>query len=404
MPKLVPLDIAGGIPATSDTGEWIEVCISVPTRPAFSDDDILVWLPVKCLLRCRSVCKAWRAMVLDPLFVHAHLQRSASKWEQDPSLIITPITFGRLLRGPGNTDFGREFKYLCYFAHCDGLVLAPTDANLYLFNPATRDSITLPNSHRNDLQYPMRACHCAGLGLDPRTGKYKVVQAFYRVFAAGLRKMGMETFTVNNGDACRARPRRVYSIMDDPPYPIVRWQAGQTVKGFMFWRIDRDVGGYYYRQPAAPFGLLCISLADEKFGVTRLPDSLDPALDDDSFSFQAAPWLHGREQELWLMACTGNESVTIWIMPVDDDGGQGHWERRYSIPVMSLTYPMALVGSRMLLRNRGSLSRYDLATSEHTFLCELDLMRYQGRRRHWKNVWNFFVLPYTESLVQITSA
>jgi hypothetical protein len=39
------------------------------------------------------------------------------------------------------------------FAHCDGLVLAPTDTKLYLFNPATGDAITLPESHRNNLRH-----------------------------------------------------------------------------------------------------------------------------------------------------------------------------------------------------------------------------------------------------------
>ncbi|WVZ79002.1 hypothetical protein U9M48_026633 [Paspalum notatum var. saurae] len=269
---------------------------SVPKLPdEILVQEILVRLPVKCLVRCRSVCKAWRSMVLDPLFVCAHLGHSASKWEQDPSLIINPITYGRLLRGPGNTvtpddfsnhirfyqwqqnafsngraarflhskDFGSEFKYLCYFAHCDGLVLAPTDANLYLFNPTTRDSITLPNTHES-----LPLCRSR-----PRSSHRQV---------QGLRKMGMEVFTVNNGDGGGVWEEAV----DDPPYPI--------------------------------------SLADEKFGVTRLPDSLDPALDDDSFAFQAASWLHGREQELWLMARTSIESVAIWTMPVDDDGGQGH--------------------------------------------------------------------------------
>jgi hypothetical protein len=40
--------------------------------PELSDEmivEILVRLPVKFLLRCRAVCKAWRAIVNDPLFV-----------------------------------------------------------------------------------------------------------------------------------------------------------------------------------------------------------------------------------------------------------------------------------------------------------------------------------------------
>ena len=49
------------------------------------------------------------------------------------------------------TDLDGEFSSICYFAHFDGLVLVPTDTNVYVFNPATRDVVTLPESSRNVL-------------------------------------------------------------------------------------------------------------------------------------------------------------------------------------------------------------------------------------------------------------
>jgi hypothetical protein len=109
-----------------------------------------------------------------------------------------------------------------YSMHCDGLVFAPTDSSLYLFNPATRDAITLPSSRRNNLRAGGGAsCYCAGLGLDPRTGKYKVVQAFYRSLDpdTGMgTDMGMEVFTVAGDDGGGWR-----EITSNPPYPAKRF-------------------------------------------------------------------------------------------------------------------------------------------------------------------------------------
>ncbi|KAG2643882.1 hypothetical protein PVAP13_2KG353500 [Panicum virgatum] len=270
----------------------------VPELPDEIVVEILVRLPVKSLVRCTSVCKAWQAVVSDPVFIRAHLRSSASRCEQDPAFLITPITFDRL--DPGETtprtfssrisfyqwqqcatnggkaarfkhakDFAGEFNRFCYFAHCDGLVLALTDTKLYLFNPATRDAITLPDSERNE-RNGARGCHCAGLGRDPRTGKYKVVQAFFLAIYAGfltnVHLVGMEVLTVGGDGVWR-------ETMTRPPYPVWNWQTGIHIKGFMYWRIDD-----YHNEGPVPRGLLRLSLADEKFSVTGLPESLDPAL------------------------------------------------------------------------------------------------------------------------------
>jgi hypothetical protein len=129
--------------------------------------------------------------------------------------------------------------------------------------------------------------------------------------------------------------------------------------------------------------------------------------------------LHG-QGELCLTTRTGDDvsSVTIWMMPVhkdDDDLAMGHaqWELRYSIPLglpphRRLCRLMALVagGTRILLWSDRfhSLREYDLATSKLSTVCEMDRMRYQGRRtRKWKNLWSFNFVPYTKSLLRIGS-
>ncbi|KAF0934809.1 hypothetical protein E2562_028818 [Oryza meyeriana var. granulata] len=223
--------------------------------------------------------------------IRAHLRHSASKWEQSHCFIISPDTLDRepgerclyqLQRGtcPNKNvatplhakDFHRHFN-TPLFMHCDGLVLSMTETRLYLFNPATRDAITLPDSFRNNLG-GKDCCYCAGLGLDPRTGKYKTVQALYRSMDP-VTKMGMEVFTIACDDGGTWR-----KMMNNPPYPAKRFQTALAVSGF-------DHVLPHRRGPC--------SLEEEEFGITGLPPGLDL---DNAFRLDV---LHGRD--LCVTAC-----------------------------------------------------------------------------------------------------
>ncbi|CAL4971682.1 unnamed protein product [Urochloa decumbens] len=389
--------------------------------PELSDEivhDILVRLPVKTILQCKAVCKAWRAIISDPLFTRAHLRWSASRCEQNPCLIVSPHTLDRVIRGEDwpttfsnhirfyqwqqdasmatlvhEKDFGNEFRSVRFFAHCDGLVLAPTDTRLYLFNPATRENLTLPESNREYLGPGVEPrCCCAGLGLDPRTGMYKVVRAFYRSMDPDTtmgRNMGMEVFTISGdgSDAWR-------EIMDDLPYPVANWRTGVTVNGFLFWRVSR-----HHREQQPPWGLLHLSLADETFGITRLPDSVDPVL---PYTF-AMDELHG---ELCISELNDEESVTIWTLSIQEDGGQGqYWEQRCVVRLCGPFHPVAfLPDDQIMLATSYTVGIYDMATAKLTTEYQMGRLKFQGRRaRTWKNLFMFNIQRYTESLVRISA-
>ncbi|GJN19269.1 hypothetical protein PR202_gb06525 [Eleusine coracana subsp. coracana] len=395
--------------------------------------EILIRLPVKSLVRFKSVSRTWRALISSEFFIRAHLEQSssASSKQRGPSFLVTlhalphpgetqPTPFSTHFRfyqwrpgGTGGDDIannkqaaaplvyetdlvGNQYSRLRrFFAHCDGLVLAPTDAKLYLFNPATRDAVALPN---NDGILPLQRGgyfpYAAGLGLDPKTGKYKVVRLFYRWLDYSNRtyRLGMEVFTVgeeSGGGAWR-------EMATDPPYSVDPWQTAVTVKGFMFWHMDRTRGDR---------GLLRLGLADEKFRVVELPDALDPAAD------MMLDAVHGDELCLTDRR-TGVDpaygTVTMWVMSSRD--GYSRWERRYTIQASDVCHPMGLVphddggGGLVSLRRGYELYRYDWeSTEELNVECRMDRMRYQERRaRTWKNMFRLNVKPYTESLVPVT--
>uniref|UniRef100_A0ACD5VD79 Uncharacterized protein n=1 Tax=Avena sativa TaxID=4498 RepID=A0ACD5VD79_AVESA len=347
--------------------------------------EILLRLPVRSLLRFKSVSKAWRATISDPFFIRSHLRQSASRWRRNPSLLVTPHALNYVLEDePWPTtfstnirfyewhasepaaarfamhggDFRGEFNSVCYFAHCDGLVVAPTDTNVYLFNPATREAMTLPDSDRNKMyRYDVEVCPPVGLGRDPRTGRHKVVRAFYRSRdpVTGVHDMGMEVFTVG-GDAHSWRQTAA-----DPPYPVAEWSTAVFADGALFWVIeDRGLD-------RSPQGLLRLSLDDdESFSVTRLPDSLDPALDD-CFNLDE---VHG---ELCLTAfdssSEGSRLRLLKIWTLVEEGAR--WEHRYSLPISAMVHPVALLpgGGEMMVRAGQYFCRYDLQKHELATVC-----------------------------------
>ncbi|CAL4890474.1 unnamed protein product [Urochloa decumbens] len=272
--------------------------------------EILARLPVRSLLRFSTFSNNFRFYQWPhPPPQHGCITSSPNNNEKNVATFLDA------------KEFPRQFRTLRYFTHCDGLVFAPTNARLYVFNPATRDAITLPDSDRNNLRAGGgrgRLCYSAGLGLDPRTGKYKVVQAFY------------------------------HRSLDDPATTM-----GSTT----------DMGMEELR------GILFLSLEEEEFGICGLPDDLDP--EDDDFTLDA---LHGRD--LCVTAFNRRlEMLTVWTLPTADEGLCTLWERRYSIPFSGPCCVMALPpysnGGRIILWQASTLYCFELETNELKILCEL---------------------------------
>ncbi|RLN28927.1 putative F-box/kelch-repeat protein [Panicum miliaceum] len=249
--------------------------------------EILIRLPVASLGRFRSVSKAWHAIISDPIFVRAHLHLSKQKQQQDPtSFRITPqdsiakpfstnVRFYRwnLRQGSSSTASllyrrhfpAGEFGPVSELAHCDGLVLLPTNTKTYVFNPAMKDAIALPESRRNRMAHGM--CLPVGLGFDPFTGRYKVARSFYRCSdPTGILAMGMEVFTIGAGDGSWRETSA------DPSYPVFSSQTGKHYEGHLFYFMSKN------NQHQPPPGLLRFSLQDETFGVTLFPPNMDPTL------------------------------------------------------------------------------------------------------------------------------
>jgi hypothetical protein len=62
----------------------------LPYLPSDVILSILSWLPPKSVVRFKSVCKEWQAMLSDPGFIYAHLECSKKR---RPSLLMVPCAY-----------------------------------------------------------------------------------------------------------------------------------------------------------------------------------------------------------------------------------------------------------------------------------------------------------------------
>ncbi|KAK9276542.1 hypothetical protein L1049_006076 [Liquidambar formosana] len=154
--------------------------------------DLLARLPVKSVIRFRSVCKLWASITHDPCFVNLRRTRSITQ-SYNPNLLISFYNPDKsnqyLLRA--NHSGGPATHLLTLFntkpcrltESVDGIVtsfmyydsISYLDKRAYSFNPTTRQIATLPADAQTTISDPFRLYNVYAFGFDPSTEKYKVL-------------------------------------------------------------------------------------------------------------------------------------------------------------------------------------------------------------------------------------
>ncbi|XP_065850935.1 F-box protein CPR1-like [Euphorbia lathyris] len=168
--------------------------------------EILVWLPVKPLLRFRCVSKSWYSIINSREFIYSHLHTSSINGLHR-KLILPCRTFPHYVRRLKlfrtidiNDGFREEFLHnfqmhdipLKYTANCNGLVLFYlSDFIFSVWNPSTRHYRQLPDFPiKNHQSYEPN--YSFGLGYDSTIDDYKVVfiifaKPYYQVWIFELK-------------------------------------------------------------------------------------------------------------------------------------------------------------------------------------------------------------------------
>ncbi|CAL5035817.1 unnamed protein product [Urochloa decumbens] len=374
--------------------------------PHIPDDvifDILLRLPARSIIRFKSVCKAWLAMLSSRRFVDAHLEFSKVR----PSMLIVPGEFSR------RTAFQFQVGYYRYNGgdvaevlhneriaadertccggqvqfskplHCDGLILVSTYDQITVCNPATREFLTLP-----------KASAGVGFGRDPCTSRYKVASVFYERGVMDGRTiwiLKLEVLTLGSN---------VWRRIADPPDLNVRISSVH-VRGFIYWTTVR-------RENNHPKVLAGFSLADETFSETPYPPCIERG------------YVHFAELEGGL--CSAVVSLTCEAAKVWTYNGteKATWTLRFTVQLSQETITTTGVwhnylappkltfhGKDILIRGGHKLYRYSTETGEMKKVdVAVEDLRYYHPENNSDKLFSgdkvsFHIVKYAESLVPI---
>ncbi|VFQ85652.1 unnamed protein product [Cuscuta campestris] len=178
-----------GSPAPSSTMKLVEIDCGIPFLSEEIVFDILKRLPVKSLIRFRSVCSLWKNLINTPSFISEHLGHSR---RQNPSLVFQRNLVGDSLNlylldrdlhlrdvhiGPSIDSFrsarivGSSNGLLCVQIDLRG-VFPPT---ILLWNPAIREVKQVPRSRTiNDFRFDC----VLGFAFSPIVNDYKIVTTY----------------------------------------------------------------------------------------------------------------------------------------------------------------------------------------------------------------------------------
>ncbi|XP_074326133.1 putative F-box protein At1g47790 [Apium graveolens] len=180
-------------------------CSYLPEEIMF---EILSWLPVKSLVRFKSVCKLWRSIISNNIFIRTHLANSKNKgvilnYRSDLTEIAGIADYDYIEVHDTHQDSVKLYHLppretsIIYINSFDGLVcLYNYDGGvIYIWNPATRRFKILPSPNKEFSN--VRAF--VGLGFDPICNDYKILRIVFRrlVSSFGQRLLQAELYSAN---------------------------------------------------------------------------------------------------------------------------------------------------------------------------------------------------------------
>ncbi|KEH41874.1 F-box/kelch-repeat protein At3g23880 [Medicago truncatula] len=276
--------------------------------------EILCRLPVKSLLRFRSVCKSWNSLISNnPKFTYKHLHISTTK----PKLVIFTHTETRPRKIIDVTSIELDFIFTStptqiefsfinqLIASCDGLICFQVNkSRALLWNPSTTKSKLLPL-----LDIPLQANDGRTIftfGYDPFIHNYKV----FSVFCYDFKYDGFHTI---NGCKTEVKVHTLgthsWRRIQDFPSMVHDDEPGTIVNGKVYWFAYSYVSGCYTRH------IVSLDLGKESYKEISLPDMMLVPLTMGCLRDSLSLVFHSNTfNDVWLFKECGNEDSWIKLI------------------------------------------------------------------------------------------
>ncbi|GLT49813.1 hypothetical protein SLA2020_233440 [Shorea laevis] len=357
--------------------------------------DIFVRLPVKSVMRFKSLSKQCDGLVHDSKFIRSHLQNTKSKgehhhfilqrYERDPEFLVLtlPKNFdcGDVVHAAETSLAPRRsvdcFQLIKWTAECDGMLCIPHGPSLVIWNPSTKKHWTILTPPRPDFT------DSVGLGYDSTLDDYKVVNI-----------MGPPQHIPTTIQCLRLRTGTWNTAVNDVKYEgfKVAPEAGKSVNGSIYWiaRVwDSD-------QFPTIFFMVRFDLETETLKEEKLPSDI----------------LNERRCVLGLVG--GSVSVTVrmrrhYVVWVKEENTETKsWKKlfRFRASASACNYfyfsPYITNNGQVLTNEYGTRTRYELEIEEAG-----ELFLYNLKDKSVKNITvkglshpsDFAMISYVESLV-----
>ncbi|XP_059649948.1 F-box/kelch-repeat protein At3g23880-like [Cornus florida] len=315
---------------------------------------ILVRLPVKSLLRFKSVRKSWHSLIIDPTFIQVHLKTSS----KNTSYIII-IRYSDSRPHPKYSIHYDDESFRKYYApqlpssivkqslvvkgSCNGLVCLVNKSRTWLWNPALGKLKTLPIPQISYSDSDMCTNYVA-FGFLPQVNDYKVVRILCEWF--------------------EPRKAEVYSTSTDswrridvaPPSCYFIGGRSAVLNGAAYWVAKKETDDEWC------YLLVRFEMGDGVFEEVRLPDAI-------AAGRRCPENIAVLEESLYLfIPSCGNggwknwNCYDVWTM---EYGKMGCWTKQYvanfNNPLMCFNC-MGKSGEQLQFNPGGHLESYNFET------------------------------------------
>ncbi|XP_008442750.2 F-box protein CPR1-like isoform X2 [Cucumis melo] len=330
---------------------------------------ILSKLPPESLLRFKSVCKSWYALIDDPKFLTKHMldsfphkhvliKRALTNDSGEQELVFSILKFS-LYRSVSIMDINLPFQeidpYLEVCGHSHGLVCLSNLDDVFLVNPMTRQFRKLPPSiliSRVDPDVYSAIAFSIGFGYDAKSSNFKVVRI---VSCRG-------NFVANFGQMTRVE---IYDLSKgkwrEIEAPLFCDRAFRTPTFDMYHEGIFYFWGYGESRLSTADHIITFDMSQEVCGKISVPESYDDKKHKTSLG------ILNRSIVLFVYPFESNEkNIDIWEMKKDESSVVS-WSKLLTIdPTLGIEHPLLFVSSEELLMEsrEGHVIMYNTKTQE----------------------------------------
>ena len=366
--------------AMSDNSELIQSEL----LPSEIVTNILVRLPIKSIIICTCVSKAWKSLIQNPTFISTHLRSSHNKNLLFFNLCLeNQKEFYALHNEDDEPDFTQHTSFDYPFlvpdpdaifrvvGTCNGLLLCLSNnlikgtSRLCLWNPSIRKLVNLPLTN-------FSSDACIGFGFDPRTSDYKVVGVVKL-----MERLDLWVYSLSTGEwrMLRAGLAPIFALCHREPHAFIN--------GALHWIASRGTDNF----------ILVFDLGDEDFHEILPPEPI-------GHTEMMSAFVSVYKDSIALLQKDFKGFLHIWVMK--EYGVVSSWTKVLSLTISNQSNIFdsedipRVIGFRrngevVLKLDGGKLVSQDPKTEE---IKDLRIIGYK----------NTFVDPYVESLVLLDKA